>query len=58
MWIERGKLMQQSDAVLVGLAHAENPAAADCDPGVAYRCNCAQTVFVGARRDDLAVELR
>jgi len=50
-------IVQQPDAILLGLAHAENPAAANGDAGLADVRDRLQTVFVDARRDDAAVEL-
>ena len=58
MRIERGKLVQQADAIVLGFAHADNSAAADRDSRFSHRREGAQAVVVVARGDDLAVKLR
>ena len=45
-------------AVARGLAHADDAATADLEAGVAHRGQRVETILVGARGDDLAVELR
>ena len=49
--------MQQSDAVFVSLAHADDPAAADGHARLADRGEGPEPVVVISRGDDLAVVL-
>ena len=58
MRIEPRKLLQQSDAIFVRFAHAQNSAAAHGDPRVAHVRDRLQPVVVYARRDDVAVKFR
>ena len=49
--------MQQSDAVFIGFAHADDAAAAHGDSRLPDMLQRAQSVLVISRRDDLAVKL-
>ena len=49
---------QQAAAVVAALAHADDAAAADGDPGAPHARERREPVVVRARRDDVAVELR
>ena len=44
-------------AIARGFAHADDAAAADVQSRVAHRGQRVETILVGARGDDLAVEL-
>src|SRR6202034_4794437 len=46
-----------ADAVVTGLAHADDAAAADMDTGFAHVIERRETIPVGTGGDDLAVEL-
>ena len=49
--------MQEPRAILDGLAHADNAAAADLHAGVPHMGKRVEPVLIGPRGDDLAVEL-
>ena len=55
--IEVGELRDQARALRARFPHADDPAAADMEPGVANALERFQTIAIGARGDDLAVEL-
>ena len=58
MRIERGKLMQQADAIALRFAEADDSAAANGDSRFSHRRERAEAVIVIAGGDDLPVEFR
>src|SRR5437879_6202049 len=57
MRLQIRQLMEQADAILLGLAHTDNAAATNRNPGAPDGLNGAQTVFVAPSADDAAVKL-
>src|ERR1700722_4636250 len=56
MRIERGKLVEQADAIAFRFAEADYSSAANGDAGLSHGRKCAEAIVVIARRDDLSVE--
>src|SRR5580698_2046926 len=52
------QLLQQSDAIVFALAHAQYAAAANGDASLAHGCESSQALVVYTRRDDRAVKFR
>src|ERR1700726_4012237 len=56
MRIERGKLVEQADAIALRFAEADDSSAANGNPGFSHRRQGAEAVVVIAGRDNLSVE--
>ena len=57
MRVQDGQLLQQPGPLPSRLAHAHDPARAEADTDLSASRERVETVLIGARRDDLAVEV-